>query len=63
MSVLRGLVVLQFSVWILAGYPGASFAEQPDLSGNWLRGATADIVFGEWDFTEEGQRQFDNLAD
>lgn len=34
------------------------FAQQPDLAGGWIRnGGTID--FGEWDLTEEGQRQFD----
>ncbi len=36
----------------------AVFAQQPDLAGGWIRnGGTVD--FGEWDLTEEGQRQFD----
>ena len=57
---LRKSLALQLLCWVLFGYSVDSFAQWPDLSGNWLRDATADIVFGEWDFTEEGQRQFDS---
>ncbi len=38
---------------------GNGFAQPPDLSGNWIRTATTNSSFGEWDFTEEGQRKFE----
>jgi len=37
--------------WILA--------DIPDLAGNWLRESGGRIAFGEWEFTEAGQRAFD----
>ena len=33
-------------------------AQQPDLSGGWIRNG-GTVSFGEWDFSEEGQRRFD----
>ncbi|MDH3507999.1 MAG: hypothetical protein OEQ25_12750, partial [Gammaproteobacteria bacterium] len=35
-------------------------AQTPDLSGNWIRQTGGGrIAFGEWEFTEAGQRAFD----
>ena len=36
---------------------GLGAAQAPDLSANWIRGS--GIEFGEWEFTEAGQRAFD----
>lgn len=37
--------------------PAESFAQVPDLSGNWIRGSR--IVFGAWSLTEEGRRELE----
>ena len=46
--------------WTLIVCSGNGFAQPPDLSGNWIRGSPTDSSFGGWDFTEEGQRAFDD---
>ena len=48
------------SLWTLIVCSGDGFAQPPDLSGNWIRGNARNSSFGEWDFTEEGQRAFDD---
>ena len=56
----QGPAVLRVTaaLFFIGFFTGSGAAQTPDLSANWIR--EGGIQFGEWDFTEAGQKAFDN---
>ena len=49
---------LLLALGLMIGGSGSGLAQQPNLSGNWIKNG-GRTTWGEWYFTEEGKRRFD----